>query len=145
MVVIQCPHCNDDIELGNNDFGSFDCPHCNKEFEYESSSDNGRLNLTNKMVLALSLISIMIISSGAFLINYSFIEEELDEGNTECEYEREGLWFIPSDCTFEPGEKAESKDGAFCGGIIFLLIGFGLLITTFVARSRGRVRFENSE
>ncbi len=142
MVVIQCPHCNDDIELGHNDFGSFDCPHCNKKFEYESSSDNGRLNLTNKMVLALSLISIMIISSGAFLINASFVEEELDESHTECEFEREGLWFIPSDCAFDSGEQPDSKFDEFCGGIIFLLIGFGIGISTLIVRYRGRVRFE---
>ena len=46
MVVIQCPHCNGDIELEDDTFGLFDCPHCDKEFEFESSFDNGSSNLT---------------------------------------------------------------------------------------------------
>jgi hypothetical protein len=35
MVEIQCPHCEDDIELEDGVFGLFDCPYCNQEFEWE--------------------------------------------------------------------------------------------------------------
>ena len=35
MVEIQCPHCEDDIELEDGEFGLFDCPSCNQEFEWE--------------------------------------------------------------------------------------------------------------
>ena len=148
MVVVQCPHCNEDIELGDDNSGLFDCPHCDKEFEYESSSDNGNSNLTPKMVLVLSSISIMIISSGFFLINESLTKDEYIGPTTECEFEREGLWFIPSDCEQvypEDYQEYDSKSDEFCGGIIFLLIGFGIGITTFVARFRGRVRFEGND
>jgi len=32
MVMIQCPHCEEDVELEDGMSGSFDCPYCNKEF-----------------------------------------------------------------------------------------------------------------
>ena len=35
MVEIQCPHCEDNIELEDGEFGLFDCPSCNQEFEWE--------------------------------------------------------------------------------------------------------------
>ena len=36
MVVIQCPHCNLEVELDNEESGLFDCPHCGKEFEFDA-------------------------------------------------------------------------------------------------------------
>jgi hypothetical protein len=36
MVEIQCPHCDENIELEDGSYGLFDCPHCNKEFEWEN-------------------------------------------------------------------------------------------------------------
>lgn len=41
MVVIQCPHCEKDIELEDGTFGLFDCPHCNKEFSWGRDNDLG--------------------------------------------------------------------------------------------------------
>ena len=35
MVEIECPHCEEDIELDDGVFGIFECPECNEEFEYE--------------------------------------------------------------------------------------------------------------
>ena len=40
MVEIQCPHCDEDIELEDDVFGLFDCPHCDKEFRWEDDSDD---------------------------------------------------------------------------------------------------------
>ena len=37
MVEIECPHCDEDIEL--DDFGLFDCPHCDEEFIWEDEDD----------------------------------------------------------------------------------------------------------
>ncbi len=36
MVEIECPHCDEGIELEDDDFGLFDCPHCDEEFEWNS-------------------------------------------------------------------------------------------------------------
>ena len=40
MVGIQCPHCDEDIELENDVFGLFDCPHCDEEFEWRNEDSS---------------------------------------------------------------------------------------------------------
>ena len=62
MAEIQCPHCEEDIELENDIFGLFDCPHCGEEFSWdkmkeESLFDSGKsaLRLIVKWGLYLSL------------------------------------------------------------------------------------------
>ncbi|MBT3772005.1 MAG: hypothetical protein HOB52_01305 [Euryarchaeota archaeon] len=39
MVEIQCPHCDEDIELDDGASGLFDCPHCDEEFSWEDDTD----------------------------------------------------------------------------------------------------------
>ena len=34
MVVIECPYCEEDIELDDDAFGLFECPYCDQEFEW---------------------------------------------------------------------------------------------------------------
>ena len=34
MVLIECPHCAEDIELDDASFGLFECPFCEEEFEW---------------------------------------------------------------------------------------------------------------
>ena len=36
MVEIQCPHCDENIELEDGSYGLFDCPFCGDEFEWEN-------------------------------------------------------------------------------------------------------------
>ena len=40
MVEIQCPHCDEDIELEDDVFGLFDCPHCDEEFAWEDDDND---------------------------------------------------------------------------------------------------------
>ena len=35
MVVIECPHCREHIELDDDASGLFECPFCEGEFEWE--------------------------------------------------------------------------------------------------------------
>ena len=62
MVVIQCPHCEMDVELENEVFGLFDCPYCNQEFEYEDDESS----LANPLMASvkLFLLSILIMFLG---------------------------------------------------------------------------------
>ncbi len=67
MVEIQCPHCEEVVELEDNSFGLFDCPHCGDTFEYESSSsdhdssDSGSSGLTqNQLSLAISISGLIL-------------------------------------------------------------------------------------
>lgn len=39
MVELQCPHCEEDIELENYAFGFFDCPHCGEEFSWNKMKE----------------------------------------------------------------------------------------------------------
>lgn len=39
MVVVECPHCDEDIELPDTAAGLFECPHCDEEFEWGVESD----------------------------------------------------------------------------------------------------------
>jgi len=38
MVEIQCPHCEQGIELDDDDSGLFECPFCEREFEWNLES-----------------------------------------------------------------------------------------------------------
>jgi hypothetical protein len=38
MVEIECPHCDEGIELDDDDFGLFECPFCEEEFEWNRES-----------------------------------------------------------------------------------------------------------
>ena len=38
MVVVECPHCDEDIELPDTAEGLFECPHCDEEFEWGDQS-----------------------------------------------------------------------------------------------------------
>ena len=66
MVVIQCPHCEMDVELENEVFGLFDCPYCNQEFEYEDDESS----LANPLMTSvkLFLFSILIMFLGFYFI-----------------------------------------------------------------------------
>ena len=39
LVEIECPHCEEDIELDDDEFGLFECPHCEEEFLWEQESN----------------------------------------------------------------------------------------------------------
>lgn len=34
MVVIECPHCEEDLEMDNDAYGLFECPYCGNEYEW---------------------------------------------------------------------------------------------------------------
>ena len=40
MVEIECPHCDEDIELDDDEFGLFECPYCEEEFLWEQESNS---------------------------------------------------------------------------------------------------------
>ena len=45
MVVIQCPHCEEDIELEDGASGLFDCPYCNKDFAWDGDFQTNDLKV----------------------------------------------------------------------------------------------------
>ena len=39
MVELLCPHCDENLELPDGDYGVYSCPHCDDEFDYEKEED----------------------------------------------------------------------------------------------------------
>lgn len=69
MVVIQCPHCEEEIELPDDSFGLFDCPHCEVEFSYGEDEiyaptfvNRIQLFMSAGMISGLAIIAIAIIT-----------------------------------------------------------------------------------
>ena len=52
MVEIECPHCDEGIELEDDVFGLFDCPHCDEEFSWEDDEDVSNEYTTNPPVIS---------------------------------------------------------------------------------------------
>ena len=52
MVEIECPHCDEGIELEGDVFGLFDCPHCDEEFSWEDDEDVSNGHTTNPPVIS---------------------------------------------------------------------------------------------
>jgi hypothetical protein len=69
MVEIQCPHCEEDIELEDGVFGLFDCPHCNNEFEFEDDSTNIGISYRPKIGVIILLVFSLLFAIGAGLAN----------------------------------------------------------------------------
>ena len=63
MVEIQCPHCNEDVELEGGEFGLFDCPHCDEEFNWEKDKMNGWIKVGKlwPILLLLTIIFVAVI------------------------------------------------------------------------------------
>ena len=73
MVEIQCPNCDEDIELEDGDFGLFNCPHCDDEFSWDSETKR----LFGNIVKWVNIIGAVIIVIGigffvGILIDFQF-------------------------------------------------------------------------
>jgi hypothetical protein len=76
MVEIQCPHCEEDVELEKGGSGLFDCPHCNNEFEFIDTQTT--ISYRPKgVVIILLIISLLfgLISGGLYLDSIRESEE----------------------------------------------------------------------
>ena len=49
MVVIECPYCEEDIEMDDDASGLFDCPYCDQEFEWGTDEEEVVSNKQRKL------------------------------------------------------------------------------------------------
>ena len=77
---IQCPHCKEEIELGEGVFGLFDCPRCNREFEFEDDSNIIYISRRPGKVVTTLLILSILFAIGAGTIYF-------DDSGTNSEHE----------------------------------------------------------
>ena len=105
MVVIQCPHCGEDVELEDGASGLFDCPYCKNEFEFEGEAKTITISLRPGKVV-ITLLSLSIISAiGAGLIyiddgNDESWEDAIDRGIAEFCLTISGLLLLVSTVTY---------------------------------------------
>jgi len=78
MVEIQCPHCEEDIELEDGISGLFDCPHCDKEFSWGSGT---KWTLNNVLKWVKNIGTAIIIIG---LILFIIIWYDLTKNGSEC-------------------------------------------------------------
>ena len=96
MVVIQCPHCGEDVELEDGTSGLFDCPYCDGEFEWENhnrdlvnnSNPFGRNALVHQLKIAGKILLITVISM-LVLVFFAFL---FDECSRSCSLENSFGW-----------------------------------------------------
>ena len=76
MVIIQCSHCGDDIELEDGASGLFDCPYCDNEFSFGDDKYTAlplysrlQLFLSTGMIIGLVIIVIGVITFISYVIN----------------------------------------------------------------------------
>jgi len=92
MVEIQCPYCEEDIELEDEISGLFDCPHCDNEFSFGDDEFTAlplysrlQLFLSTGMIVGLVIIVIGIIT----FIGFAIFNDDTGEFGS-------GMWiFIP--------------------------------------------------
>ena len=60
MVVIQCPHCNLEVELDEGESGLFDCPHCEIEFLWGDMDEETNHNILTWLDEAASKIYLQV-------------------------------------------------------------------------------------
>ena len=81
MVEIQCPHCDENVELEDRVFGLFDCPHCKNEFEFEDDSTNINISYKPKKGVTILLVFSFLFAIGAGITYY-------DTSTDTSEYEK---------------------------------------------------------
>ena len=92
MVEIQCPHCEEDIELEDETSGLFDCPYCDNEFSFGDVHYTAlplpsrlQLFLSTGMIIGLAIIVIGVIT----FIGFAIFNDDTGEFGS-------GMWiFIP--------------------------------------------------
>ena len=86
MVEIQCPHCDENVELEDDVFGLFDCPHCDEEFIWKDDEEVSNEHTTNPPVISgvkigIGIVGIVLILSMIFFVWFLlYIRASLDGG-----------------------------------------------------------------
>jgi hypothetical protein len=141
MVVVQCPHCFENVELEQGAFGSFTCPHCDEEFEYESDTNSSPVNLkiksglnvTSKVGLGLLFFSILMLIFGLVYLNMAYNGFTESANSTEC---TSSIPFsILPVCTAE----GNWGIGSLCCSISLILVGIGVGFGATVSLLTGAV------
>tara|TARA_B110000444_G_C18620228_1_gene491802 strand:- start:168 stop:572 length:405 start_codon:yes stop_codon:yes gene_type:complete len=112
MIEIQCPHCEEDIELDDGAYGLFDCPQCGENFSWDSPSLWTADNFVKWGYL--SGLAFFILSIISALLLWT------TEGIRNCEPAVSGMYSIPEPFDCEGGIVVFIVGGFFAVCILIL-------------------------
>ena len=92
MVLIECPHCSEDIEMDDDAIGLFDCPYCDNEYEWGEEEDDvvyqdNSLDVEGIVTAAYSLLLLILIIVGFGSTSWYSITESHPDFGFESESE----------------------------------------------------------
>ena len=87
MAIIRCPHCDNEISIGDDQAGRFDCPHCSKEFEWNT---NPIAPPTTKTVIFVALALICAFSTISMATSNDSSESCDTSQNPDCQNSERG-------------------------------------------------------
>ena len=115
MAIIRCPHCDNEISLGDDQAGRFDCPHCSREFEWNT---NPIAPPTTKTVIFVALALICAFSTISMAISNDSSESCDTSQNPDCQNSEGG-----SDDLFSGGWDEVIEDVFL---LPFIILGAGV-------------------
>ena len=83
MVVIQCPHCEEDVELEDGALGLFDCPHCDEDFSYGETDEYAYSLLSQTQFFLSPGMIVGLIIFGIGLIWFLLLKQTTSGGGLE--------------------------------------------------------------
>lgn len=117
MVVIECPHCDEELEMDDDSFGIFECPLCEMEYEWGEESDDTMdgnyshsFNVEDIVAAAYSLLLLIIIIVGLGSTSWYSITETYSEFDLEVD-SRFGLSEVET--TVEGNAIGYAEDGDY--------------------------------
>lgn len=138
MIIIECPHCGEHIQMDEQASGLFDCPHCSEEFEFgESSIPDATKELTisgvnNVVKLGIGSVfaSLLLLLLGLVFLNGAMNGFSDSVDSTECD---DDIWI--DSLTEPPNCDSEGNwgIGSLVFGIVLILMAIGAGVIAFIS------------
>ena len=148
MVEISCPHCGEDIELEDGDYGIFACPHCEDEFDYKEDGVYVKVNQNLKLDQTKTLeekkqqdkISSLVVIDG-YMEEIAAIQKKQNIVNALFVLSLL-IALLPLILAFQLGNEFESsyEHEGFESLIQVSLFGWGLAFVTFLFPYNNRIK-----
>jgi hypothetical protein len=90
MVEIQCPHCDEVVELEDGVFGLFECPHCENEFEFEDESPVVVISNKPRLEVPILLVLSFLLAIGAGIVYFATVNGTVETQQCDdCSWEED--------------------------------------------------------
>ena len=136
MVEIQCPHCDEVVELEDGVFGLFECSHCENEFEFEDESyfefedESPVIEISNKPRLEVPILLILsfLLAIGAGIVYFQTVNGSVETQQCDdCSWEEDLAQGVGEGLAEGAGKAIGYTISSCC-----MILSGVLLITAFV-------------